>query len=64
MTQHSRIVGARGGGSGKRQQAGVLTVVCGPGRIDQAHQPDEYIEIEQLSACVAFMRRLAAELSA
>jgi len=50
--------------AGHFQQAGVPTVVCGPGRIDQAHQPDEYIEIEQLSACVAFMRRLAAELSA
>ena len=50
--------------AGHFQQAGVPTVVCGPGRIDQAHQPDEYIEIEQISACVAFMRRLAEELSA
>ena len=50
--------------AGHFQQAGTPTVVCGPGRIDQAHQPDEYIEIEQLSACVAFMRRLAAELAA
>ena len=50
--------------AGHFQQAGVPTVVCGPGRIDQAHQPDEFIEIEQLSACVGFMRRLAAELSA
>ena len=50
--------------AGHFQQAGVPTVVCGPGRIDQAHQPDEYIEIEQISACIEFMRRLAAELSA
>jgi acetylornithine deacetylase len=50
--------------AGHFQQAGTPTVVCGPGRIDQAHQPNEYIEIEELSACVAFMRRLAAELSA
>jgi acetylornithine deacetylase len=50
--------------AGHFQQAGVPTVVCGPGRIDQAHQPNEYIEIEQISACVEFMRRLAAELSA
>lgn len=50
--------------AGHFQQAGAPTVVCGPGRIDQAHQPDEYIEIEELAACVAFMRRLAAELSA
>jgi len=49
--------------AGHFQQASVPTVVCGPGRIDQAHQPDEYIEIEQISACIDFMRRLAAELS-
>jgi acetylornithine deacetylase len=50
--------------AGHFQQAGVPTVVCGPGRIDQAHQPDEYIEIEQISACIDFMRRLGSELSA
>lgn len=41
------------------QRAGLSTVVCGPGSIDQAHQPDEYIELEQIEACIAFMRRLA-----
>jgi acetylornithine deacetylase len=50
--------------AGHFQQAGVPTVVCGPGRIDQAHQPDEYIEISELSACVDFMRALARELEA
>jgi acetylornithine deacetylase len=49
--------------AGQFQQAGVPTVVCGPGRIDEAHQPDEYIEIDQLAACVDFMRGLARELS-
>jgi acetylornithine deacetylase len=48
---------------GRFQAADVPTVVCGPGSIDQAHQPDEYIEISQLEACIAFMRRLVAELS-
>lgn len=48
---------------GRFQAADVPTVVCGPGSIDQAHQPDEYIEIAQLEAGIAFMRRLAAELS-
>ena len=41
------------------QQAGYPTVVCGPGSIDQAHKPDEYVEASQLAACEAFMERLA-----
>jgi acetylornithine deacetylase len=45
---------------GHYQAAGIPTVVCGPGSIDQAHQPDEYITLEQLEAGAAFMRRLAA----
>jgi acetylornithine deacetylase len=46
--------------AGHFQAAGIPTVVCGPGSIDQAHQPDEYITLEQLEAGEAFMRRLAA----
>jgi acetylornithine deacetylase len=42
---------------------GVPTVLCGPGSIEQAHQPDEWIEISQIAECVAFMRRLTGELS-
>ena len=49
--------------AGQFQLANVPAVVCGPGSIGQAHQPDEYIEIAQIEACIAFMRRLAAELS-
>jgi acetylornithine deacetylase len=49
--------------AGQFQLAGLAAVVCGPGSIDQAHQPDEYIEIAQIESCIAFMRRLAAELS-
>ena len=37
----------------------IPTVVCGPGSIDQAHKPDEFIAIEQVAGCEAFMRRLA-----
>jgi acetylornithine deacetylase len=48
--------------AGHFQRAGVPTVVCGPGRIDQAHQPDEYIDVSELAACVDFMRALAREL--
>ena len=47
---------------GRFQQAGLPTVICGPGSIDQAHQPDEYIELSQLEAGLAFMHRLLDEL--
>ncbi len=46
--------------AGHYQAAGIPTVVCGPGCIDQAHQPDEYITVEQFEAGKSFMRRLAA----
>jgi len=49
--------------SGHFQAAGLPTVVCGPGSIDQAHKPDEFIAISQLAACVDFMRALAVELA-
>ena len=48
--------------AGHFQQAGMPTVVCGPGSIEQAHQPDEFIEIAQLEACVAFLQGLARQL--
>jgi acetylornithine deacetylase len=40
--------------------AGIPTVVCGPGSILQAHQPDEFVSLDQLARCEAFMRGLAA----
>ncbi|WP_243374916.1 acetylornithine deacetylase [Microvirga solisilvae] len=46
--------------AGHFQAAGIPTVVCGPGSINQAHQADEYITLEQFEAGAAFMRRLAA----
>ena len=45
--------------AGRFQGAGIPTIVCGPGSIDQAHQPDEYISLDDLAAGEAFMRRLA-----
>ena len=38
--------------------AGVPTIICGPGDIDQAHKPNEFIEIDQIEKCEAFMRGL------
>ncbi len=44
--------------AGQFQRAGFAAVICGPGSIDRAHQPDEYLEVEQLRAGQAFMDRL------
>jgi acetylornithine deacetylase len=49
--------------AGLFKNAGIPTVVCGPGHIAQAHQPDEYASLDQLARCEAFMRGLAASRS-
>ena len=49
---------------GLYQEAGIATLVCGPGAIAQAHQPDEWIAEDQLAACDAFIRRVADRLAA
>ncbi|MDA0656307.1 MAG: acetylornithine deacetylase, partial [Proteobacteria bacterium] len=41
-----------------QQTAGVPTVVCGPGSVNQAHKPNEFIDLEQISKCETFMGRL------
>jgi acetylornithine deacetylase len=46
--------------AGLFKNAGIPTVVCGPGSILQAHQPDEYVSLDQLARCQAFMQGLAA----
>jgi acetylornithine deacetylase len=46
--------------AGLFKNAGIPTVVCGPGSITQAHQPDEYVTLEQLARCEAFLQGLAA----
>jgi acetylornithine deacetylase len=53
-----------GSEAGRFQKAGIPTVLCGPGNIAQAHQPNEYIEESEIAACEAFIRRLGRELSA
>jgi acetylornithine deacetylase len=45
--------------AGLFKNAGIPTVVCGPGSIEQAHQPDEFVSLEQLARCELFMERLA-----
>lgn len=48
--------------AGHFQSRGLSTIVCGPGDIAQAHQPDEYIEVSQFEAGEAFMARLLDHL--
>ncbi len=48
--------------AGLFQETGIPTVICGPGNIAQAHKPDEYIELEQIALCEAFMGRLMDKL--
>jgi acetylornithine deacetylase len=47
-----------GSDAGHFQTAGMSTALFGPGSIDQAHKPDEYIAISQLEACLGFLDRL------
>jgi acetylornithine deacetylase len=49
--------------AGQFQAAGFPTVMCGPGSIDQAHQPDEFISLEQVAQGESFLRRLIQDLS-
>jgi acetylornithine deacetylase len=48
--------------AGYYQNAGIATIVCGPGHIAQAHQPDEFVAQSELDACDTFIRRLADRL--
>jgi acetylornithine deacetylase len=45
------------------QEAGIPTLVCGPGDIAQAHQPDEWVSEAQMQACLGFLRRLGDEMA-
>ena len=63
------LTGANGAGTvpfgteaGLFQSMGMSAVVCGPGSINQAHKPDEYVEVSQLAACDAMLTKLAGRL--
>lgn len=56
-TRQTTLVGF-GTEAGLFQRAGIPTVVCGPGFIDQAHQADEYVSLAQLASCEAMLRAL------
>lgn len=49
--------------AGQFQDGGFSAVICGPGSIEQAHQPDEFIDISELAAGAAFIARLTDQLA-
>ena len=55
---------AYGTEGGLFQQAGIPTVICGPGHIENAHKPDEFVALDQLAACEGFLRKLGQSLAA
>ena len=44
------------------QQAGIPAIICGPGSIEQAHKPDEYVTLAQVALCESFMERLLEQM--
>ncbi len=65
------LTGANGTGkvsfgteAGLFHRIGIPTVICGPGSIEQAHKPDEFIALDQIAQCETFIRRLFARLTA
>lgn len=60
-----RLTGANRSGTvaygtegGHFQRAGISAVVCGPGDIEQAHKPDEFVALDQLAQCAVFLGKL------
>ena len=66
----SHLVGANdshvvpfGTEAGLFQEMGMSVVVCGPGSIAQAHKPDEFVSISQMTACIEMLERLGQSIS-
>jgi acetylornithine deacetylase len=55
---------AFGAEAGQFQRAGMSTVIVGPGSMDQGHLADEFVSLDQLARCEAFLDGLALTLSA
>jgi acetylornithine deacetylase len=49
--------------AGLFQRMGMSAVVCGPGSIAQAHKPDEYVSLDQISACLDMLAGLVRKVS-
>ena len=60
LTGKNEILGvAFGTEAGLFDDAGIPSVVFGPGHIDQAHKPDEFVAISQLEECSLFIKKMA-----
>ena len=60
---NSTEVVAFGTEAGLFSRAGISSVLCGPGSIEQAHKPDEYVTEEQMFSCLNMLERLGGELT-
>ena len=49
--------------AGLFDQAGIPTIICGPGSIEQAHKPNEFVAIDQVAQCETFLRRLVERVA-
>jgi acetylornithine deacetylase len=50
--------------AGYFQKAGIATVICGPGNVEQAHKADEFLDLDQVARCEAFLCSLMDEICA
>lgn len=62
QTNHELAV-SFGTEAGVFNENGVPAIICGPGDIEQAHKPNEWIDMSQIQSCVEFMFRLMDEIS-
>ena len=60
---NSTEVVAFGTEAGLFSRAGISSVLCGPGSIEQAHKPDEYVTEEQIISCLNMLERLGDKLT-
>ncbi|MER9573921.1 acetylornithine deacetylase [Mesorhizobium opportunistum] len=49
--------------AGLFQESGISAIICGPGSIEQAHKPNEFVEIDQLRICLKMLSRLQSKLA-
>ena len=56
-SNHKKVIFGTEGGLFKKE-LNIPTIVCGPGSIDQAHKPDEYISIQQIEKGGIFIDKL------
>jgi len=64
LRQNQTFAVSYGTEAGIFQEAGIPTIVCGPGSIDQAHKPDEFVAVSEIEKCTQFLRGIVGELTA